>query len=126
MLNGLMPCGPLQTMQLYALGTGSAVSGALSMFLFSLGTVPLMLVFGAISGFLSKGYTKQILKFSGFLVIILGVIMGNRGLALAGVGVPNMSTLTQSISGNEAQAATANISKPTIENGVQSNKNDCR
>ena len=24
-LNGLMPCGPLQTMQLYALGTGSAL-----------------------------------------------------------------------------------------------------
>jgi len=119
MLNGLMPCGPLQTMQLYALGTGSAAAGALSMFIFSLGTVPLMLVFGAISGFLSKGYTKQLLKFSGFLVIILGIIMGNRGLALAGVGVPNVSTLTQSLSGSKAQAATANVAKPTMENGVQ-------
>lgn len=119
MLNGLMPCGPLQTMQLYALGTGSAISGAISMFLFSLGTVPLMLLFGAISGILSKGYTKQLLKFSGFLVIILGIIMGNRGLALAGVGVPNMMALAQSISGREANAATENIAKPTIENGVQ-------
>jgi len=119
MLNGLMPCGPLQTMQLYALGTGSVISGAISMFLFSLGTVPLMLLFGAISGILSKGYTKQLLKFSGFLVIILGIIMGNRGLALAGVGVPNLDTLTQSVSGNEAQASTTNIGKPTIENGVQ-------
>lgn len=118
-LNGLMPCGPLQTMQLYALGTGSAAAGALSMFLFSLGTVPLMLVFGAISGFLSKGYTKQLLKFSGILVIILGIIMGNRGLALAGVGVPNASTLAQSLSGSEANASQANISKATIENGVQ-------
>lgn len=119
MLNGLMPCGPLQTMQLYALGTGSAISGAVSMFLFSLGTVPLMLLFGAISGILSKGYTKQLLKFSGFLVIILGIIMGNRGLALAGVGVPSIMTLAQSISGREANAATDNIAKPTIENGVQ-------
>lgn len=119
MLNGLMPCGPLQTMQLYALGTGSALSGALSMFVFSLGTVPLMLVFGAISGILSKGYTKQLLKFSGFLVIILGIIMGNRGLALAGVGIPNMSTLTQSLSGSEASASQSNITKATIENGVQ-------
>jgi len=119
MLNGLMPCGPLQTMQLYALGTGSAISGAVSMFLFSLGTVPLMLLFGAISGILSKGYTKQLLKFSGFLVIILGIIMGNRGLALAGVGVPNMMALAQSISGKEASAATDNIAKPTMENGVQ-------
>ncbi|SFC50831.1 sulfite exporter TauE/SafE family protein [Clostridium uliginosum] len=119
MLNGLMPCGPLQTMQLYALGTGSAINGALSMFIFSLGTVPLMLGFGAISGFLSKGYTKQLLKFSGFLVIMLGIIMGNRGLALAGVGVPSVNTLTQSLSGNAVQAAQSNISKPTIENGVQ-------
>jgi len=119
MLNGLMPCGPLQTMQLYALGTGSALTGALSMFLFSLGTVPLMLVFGAISGFLSRGYTKQLLKFSGFLVMILGIIMGTRGLALAGIGVPNINTVTQSFSGSEAKAATANVSKPTIENGVQ-------
>lgn len=42
-LNGLMRCGPLQTMQLFALGTGSAVKGALSMLMFAIGTVPLML-----------------------------------------------------------------------------------
>ena len=119
MLNGLMPCGPLQTMQLYALGTGSAVSGALSMFVFSLGTVPLMLVFGAVSGLLSKGYTKQLLKFSGILIVLLGIIMGNRGLALAGVGFPNISTLAQTLSGSEANAAQSNITKATIEDGVQ-------
>ena len=119
MLNGLMPCGPLQTMQLYALGTGNAAAGAISMFLFSLGTVPLMLVFGAISGLLSKGYTKQLLKFSGILIVILGLIMGNRGLALAGVGVPNASTLAQGLSGTKANASQANIGKATIENGVQ-------
>jgi sulfite exporter TauE/SafE/plastocyanin domain-containing protein/copper chaperone CopZ len=120
LLNGLMPCGPLQTMQLYALGTGSALNGALSMFLFSLGTVPLMLLFGAISGFLSKGYTKQLLKFSGFLVILLGIIMGNRGLSLAGIGVPKFNTITQTLtSGTATQSADANIGKATIENGVQ-------
>ncbi|MBD7912288.1 sulfite exporter TauE/SafE family protein [Clostridium cibarium] len=119
MLNGLMPCGPLQTIQLYALGTGSAFAGALSMFLFSLGTVPLMLIFGAISGFLSKGYTKQLLKFSGFLVVILGVIMGNRGLALAGVGVPSVNTLTQNLSGSEENQSNPNIGKAALEDGVQ-------
>lgn len=31
LLNGLMPCGPLQAMQLYALSTGSIIGGALSM-----------------------------------------------------------------------------------------------
>lgn len=119
LLNGLMPCGPLQTMQLYALAAGSAAAGAISMFLFSIGTVPLMLVFGALSGLLSKNYTKQLLKFSGVLVIILGLVMGTRGLALTGIGVPNVSTLAQGITGSAAQAAETNIGKATIEDGVQ-------
>ncbi len=87
LINGFMPCGPLQAMQLYALGTGSLVAGALSMFLFSLGTVPLMFAFGAFSSLVSSNFTKQMLKISAALVIILGVVMGNRGLLLAGVDV---------------------------------------
>lgn len=120
-LNGLMPCGPLQTMQLYALGTGSAFNGALSMLLFSLGTVPLMLTFGALSGLITKGYTKTILKFSGILVVVLGIVMGSRGLALAGINMPSTSTLTASLSGSKTStsASTSPAAKPTIENGVQ-------
>lgn len=117
LLNGLMPCGPLQTMQLYALGTGSAVKGALSMFLFALGTVPLMLTFGVLSGLLSKGYTKKILKMSGFLVIILGVIMGNRGLALAGVGIPNFSDITGD--STVSSSSEADMGKAILKDGIQ-------
>ena len=93
-LNGLMPCGPLQTMQLYALGTGSAYKGALAMLIFSLGTVPLMLTFGALSGLITKGYTKTLLKFSGILVVVLGMVMGTRGLALVGVNIPTTASLS--------------------------------
>lgn len=82
--NGLMPCGPLQAMQLYALGTGSATAGALSMFLFSLGTVPLMFGFGVLSSLLSGKFTHKMMKVSAMLVIILGVVMLNRGLSLSG------------------------------------------
>lgn len=117
-LNGLMPCGPLQTMQLYALGTGSAFNGALSMFIFSLGTIPLMLTFGALSGLISKGYTKTLLKFSGILVVVLGIVMGTRGLALAGVNIPTTATLTSSLSGNKTSSSSSGA-KATIENGVQ-------
>ncbi len=84
LLNGLMPCGPLQAMQIYALGTGSIMAGALSMFLFSLGTVPLMFGFGAVSSFLSGKFTHRMMKVSAALVLILGIIMLNRGLALSG------------------------------------------
>lgn len=118
-LNGLMPCGPLQTMQLYAIGTGSAFKGALSMFLFSLGTLPLMLTFGALSGILSKNNTKTILKFSGIMVVVLGLIMGSRGLALSGINVPDL-TFGGPRSNLTASAETkSSIVKPVMENGVQ-------
>jgi sulfite exporter TauE/SafE/copper chaperone CopZ len=84
MLNGFMPCGPLQAMQLYALASGSFWAGATSMLVFSLGTVPLMFGFGALSSFLSSKYTRQILKVSAILVIFLGMIMLNRGFNLSG------------------------------------------
>lgn len=123
LLNGFMPCGPLQTMQLFALGTGSALKGALSMFAFSLGTVPLMLAFGVLSGLLSKGYTKKILKFSGILIITLGLIMGNRGLALAGINISPLQSLSNTISvfagEGSGNGSNSNIIKATLEDGVQ-------
>jgi plastocyanin domain-containing protein len=119
LLNGLMPCGPLQTMQLFALGTGSAAKGALSMFVFSLGTVPLMLTFGALSGLLSKGYTKKILKFSGVLIIVLGLIMGNRGFTLAGININPLTALARSFGGNSNGSSNANVAKATLQDGVQ-------
>ena len=85
LLNGFMPCGPLQLMQLYALGTGSFMVGALSMFFFSLGTVPLMLGLGV---FLSKMsvYSRTLVhKIGGALIIILGLNMTISGMATIGV-----------------------------------------
>lgn len=84
-LNGFMPCGPLQAMQLYALATGSVISGALSMFFFALGTIPLMLLFGIISSLLSKKGSKNLLKISGAIVLVLGISMANRGLSILGI-----------------------------------------
>lgn len=80
LLNGLMPCGPLQAMQIYALGTGSFIKGALSMFLFSLGTVPLMLMVGIVFN-LVKGKRKILLnKIAVTLILVLSLTMVNRGL----------------------------------------------
>lgn len=107
LLNGLMPCGPLQSMQLYALGTGSVATGALSMFLFSLGTVPLMFGFGAVSSLLSKKFTGKLMKVSAVLVMVLGIVMLNRGLSLSGI----------SIAFADSDSVKGNIAK--IENGVQ-------
>ncbi len=104
-LNGLMPCGPLQAMQLYALGTGSFIAGATSMLMFSLGTVPLMFGFGAVSTLLSRKFTNRMLKFSAVLVIALGVVMAGRGLSLSG-----MQT-TVIADNNKNKAPVGNIAK---------------
>lgn len=87
LLNGFMPCGPLQAMQLYALTSGNAWQGALSLFLFALGTSFLMFGFGAFLSKISQQSIKNILKFSGILVIVLSLFMVLRGLANFGVNI---------------------------------------
>ena len=85
LLNGLfIACGPLQAMYLYAAGTGSFVTGALSLAAFGLGTLPVMLIFGSIATVISQKTASKILKFSAIIVLILGLIMINRGLNVLG------------------------------------------
>ena len=86
-LNGLMPCGPLQSVQIYALSTGSVVMGAAAMFLFGLGTVPLMFGFGLFSGKLNRKYAGNMLIISALLIFVMGIHMASNGLALMGVSI---------------------------------------
>lgn len=90
LLNGLMPCGPLQSMQIYALSTGSFFYGALSMFLFCLGTIPLMLFVGMLSNFLTNNYRKMLNKVSTVLILVLSLAMLNRGLLNMGIDISNI------------------------------------
>jgi len=87
LLNGLMIiCGPLQAMYVMAAGTGSWLQGATTLFFFGLGTLPLLMGFGFLTSILSASLTPKLLKASGVIVMALGVIMLNRGLAVAGTG----------------------------------------
>ena len=97
LLNGLMPCGPLQAMQLYALSTGSPIKGALSMFLFSLGTVPLMFGFGAISRLLSQKFKHKVMTAGAVLVVMLGITMLSNGANLSGLSIQSISNGRQEI-----------------------------
>ena len=90
LVNGLMPCGPLQSMQIYALSTGSFVGGAFSMFLFSLGTVPLMFGFGAISSKLNKKFASRMMTVSAIIIFILGLGMLRNGFSLSGISIPSI------------------------------------
>ncbi|MDR1839803.1 MAG: sulfite exporter TauE/SafE family protein [Treponema sp.] len=114
-LNGFMPCGPLQAMQLYALSTGSPVRGGISMFLFCIGTVPLMFALGAASGFLSgaKGhdFSRRVMYAGAILIAAMGLVMFSNGWNLAGFDNPLNRMAAVNSSRSEGSAA--------IQNGVQ-------
>lgn len=113
LLNGLMPCGPLQAMQLYALSTGSPTKGALAMLLFSLGTLPLMFGLGALSTLLTKKFSGKMMTASAALVILLGLFMFNNGIALSGIPMPFASN---SITASSSQR---NVAMAEMVDGVQ-------
>lgn len=85
LLNGLMPCGPLQAMQLAALSSASPVRGALSMLCFSLGTVPLMLGLGSLVSLLGQRFRRAVTAGGAVLVAVMGLSMISQGAALAGM-----------------------------------------
>ncbi len=115
LLNGLMPCGPLQAMQIYALSTGNPFSGALSMFLFSLGTVPLMFFLGALSTVLSKKFSNRVMTAGAVLVVVLGLSMFTQGVSLAGISPSAILPGLEGISGNQQESS----EQIKIEDGVQ-------
>lgn len=128
LLNGFMPCGPLQAMQLYALATGSALTGALSMLLFSLGTVPLMLGAGALFSSLKGKFANVIQRVSAVLVVFFAVVMATSAVSLFGLrttaalGAPKAASAAdaQESSGSLVQQALDKGYLPaTLDNGVQ-------
>jgi len=96
MLNGLMiVCGPLQAMYIMAAGTGDPKMGASLLFFFGLGTLPTMIGFGIFASTLAKSVGPKLVKFSSVVVLVLGALMLNRGLALADTGYDLKSVMTK-------------------------------
>ncbi|MCL2183700.1 MAG: sulfite exporter TauE/SafE family protein [Chitinispirillia bacterium] len=87
LLNGLMPCGPLLAVQLFALSTGSPLKGAASLALFCLGTVPLMFGLGTFSSAIGKKSAQKVMTAGAVMVAVLGLYMLSQGWNLAGVSL---------------------------------------
>jgi sulfite exporter TauE/SafE len=125
LLNGLMIiCGPLQAMYVMAAGTGSWTQGAAILFFFGIGTLPLLLGFGFLTSLLSANLTPKLLKASGVIVMILGSIMLNRGLAVTGTGIDFntlVARLSQQLSPTVAETPTCDTEQ-TIRMDVLKSK----
>jgi sulfite exporter TauE/SafE/copper chaperone CopZ len=123
LLNGLMPCGPLQAMQLYALSTGSLWGGALSMLLFSLGTVPLMFALGALSSILSRKFTKHMVTVGAVLVVVMGISMFQNGLALSGINTSSGVAQSEAAAAEDKAESSQPAASAAAQGQAPSNEN---
>ncbi|PKQ28979.1 MAG: hypothetical protein CVT60_07740 [Actinobacteria bacterium HGW-Actinobacteria-10] len=101
LMTGLMPCGPLQAAQVAAAGAGTPVLGAITMLGFGLGTIPLMLGYGAAASFLSGRFKQKMAVAGAIVILLLGVVMINRGATALGSPV-NFTSIKNAVLGSEA------------------------
>lgn len=87
-LNGLLPCGLVYMAILGALTTSTPFSGALYMFLFGFGTIPLMTAVVYFGSFAKGNFRATIQKAIPIVVVIIGILFILRGL---GLGIPFIS-----------------------------------
>jgi len=87
-LLGLMtifiPCGTTQAMMALAISTGNAWSGALIMFAFILGTIPLFFILGYSANSLSAKWQKNFYRVAAVLIIGLSLFSINGAISLSG------------------------------------------
>ena len=88
MLNGFLPCGLVYVAMAGALAQGSLVFGALYMFLFGLGTIPLMMVLLVSKQFLSEKLRFKLTKVIPVFTVFVACFIILRGLNL---GIPYVS-----------------------------------
>jgi sulfite exporter TauE/SafE/copper chaperone CopZ len=106
-LTFFVPCGFTQAIQLYAMTTGSFMTGALTMAVFALGTAPGLLSLGGVTSFV-KGKSSLFFKLVGLIVIAMAFFNISNGLTLAG--------FKKNTTSNVVQVEDPNVK---MENGVQ-------
>lgn len=109
-LTFFLPCGFTQAMQLFAISSGSAITGALTMGVFALGTAPGLLGIGGLTSAVKGSFAKMFFKFAGIVVIFLALFNIKNGYNLTGFNI-NLNKKTA-----VSQSQDPNVA---IENGVQ-------
>lgn len=97
-LTFFLPCGFTQSMQLYALTTGSFIAGALTMSIFALGTMPALVSIGTVASLARGKFAGYFMKVSGALVLMLGIYNIQSGAVLAGIWPGSLSTNSETVS----------------------------
>lgn len=88
LLNGLLPCGLVYGAIMGAIVAGTPAKSSLFMFLFGLGTLPLMFLLIFFSDIIKNRWMNYLRKIIPVFIIILGILFILRGLNL---GIPFLS-----------------------------------
>lgn len=114
-LTFFVPCGFTQAIQLYAMTTGSFMTGAITMAVFALGTTPGLLSLGGLTSFIKGKSSGLFFKFVGLIVIAMALFNISNGMTLAGIKIPGI------IQKQIEKPISNQISDPNVkmENGIQ-------
>lgn len=89
--HSVLPCPLLFPAFLYAFSRGNPISGALSLAVLGLSTIPTMLLYGTAIGSLSSRSRTSLHRALGISFLVLGYLPLSHGLAMLGVNVPRIS-----------------------------------
>ncbi len=109
-----LPCGFTQAMQLFAMSSGSPLTGALTMGVFAIGTAPGLLGVGGLTSVVKGNGARLFFKTAGVVVIMLAFFNVGNGLNL--LGVPQV---LGAISTNTSASGVKQDPNVTLLNGVQ-------
>lgn len=116
-----IPCGVTQAMEVLAITSGSPIIGALIMFFFVLGTLPLFAIVGVATAKLSETFKQSFMKITAATLIFLGLSSVNGVLTVLNAPI-TFSKMTQSITyffSDERVLSKQMSSQTKTTNGVQ-------
>ncbi|GGC10912.1 urease accessory protein UreH domain-containing protein [Cellulomonas carbonis] len=111
----LLPCGFTQTVQLYALATGSPLRAGAVMALFALGTVPGLLGIGGLTSLARGGASPRFFRVAGVVVLAFAAVNVGGAVTVLAPGLGRAGD-SADVAGGAAGAVSANV---TVEDGVQ-------
>lgn len=109
-----LPCGFTQALQLYVLAKADPVVGATTMFVFSLGTLPVLIGLSVATSFTTGNYKKYFFRVAGIAVVALSLSSIHQSWKLLSSSSTQAPGIVQS--GNAGQSLIGNV---IVKDGVQ-------
>lgn len=108
-----LPCGFTQAMQLFAVSTGSPVSGALIMGMFAVGTAPGLLSIGGLTSVVKGVFAQRFFRVVGVVVVAMAFVNFSNGVTL--LGVRDLFTQSGTPTSSSNQETPSTVSQPASD-----------